>query len=216
MAKPPEIPYDYQCPYRQACPHLQGMATEAIWHRHEMDLQQAQQDRERIDQLVEWLNQRDQQVRRLEQENQQLRTQLKALHQKHFKANQPAPTPDAASVAPKNKRGAPVGHPPWPRPAPDHLDQTIAVPPPARCPHCQCVDLHPVKETLEHWQEDIVIKPATLVICFTHQQACLSADRLGAQAVSATSSRQRRANCWVQRSAPSPKPRRFICVMASA
>lgn len=185
MPKPPEIPSDYQCPYRQACPHLQGMATEAIWHRHALDLQQAQQDRERIDQLVEWLNQRDQQVRRLEQENQQLRTQLKALHQKQFKANQPAPTPQEASMAPKTKRGAPVGHPPWQRAAPDHLDQKIVVPPPARCPHCQCVGLHPVQETLAHWQEDIVIKPATQVICFTHQQAwCPSCERNLIQAAS--------------------------------
>jgi len=171
MSKPLEIPYDYQCPYRQACPHLQGMSTEALWHRHELDVRQAQEDRERIEQLVEWLNEREQQVRRLERENQQLRAQLKALHQKQFKANKPRPTPYEASVAPKKKRGAPVGHPPWHRPAPDHLDQEITVPPPARCPHCQCVGLQAVKETVEHWQEDIVLKPATLVICFTHQQA---------------------------------------------
>jgi phosphoketolase len=99
MSKPLEIPYDYQCPYRQACPHLQGMSTEAIWHRHELDIRQAQQDRERIEQLVEWLNERDQQVRRVEQENQQLRRQLKALHQKQFKANKSAPTPNGASAA---------------------------------------------------------------------------------------------------------------------
>ena len=171
MPKALEIPSDYQCPYRQACPHLQGMSAEGIWHRHELDLQQAQEDRERIDQLVEWLKERDQQVGRLERENQQLRAQLKALHQKQFKANKPEPTPHEASVTPKKKRGAPVGHPPWPRPAPDHLDQTITVPPPARCPHCQCAGLHPVKKTMKHWQEGIVIKPATQVTCFTHQQA---------------------------------------------
>jgi transposase len=171
MPKPLEIPQDYQCPYRQACPHLQGMATEAIWHRHELDIRQAQEDRERIDQLVEWLNERDQQVRPLERENQQLRAQLKALQQKQFKANKAAPTPPEAGVTPKKKRGAPAGHPPWQRPAPDHLDQKIVVPPPARCPHCQCAGLHPVKQTMEHWQEDIVIQPATHVICFTHQQA---------------------------------------------
>jgi transposase len=171
MPKALETPYDYQCPYRQACPHLQGMSTEALWHRHELDLQQAQEDRERIDQLVDWLNERDREVGRLERENQQLRAQLKSLHQKQFKANKPAPTPQEAGVTPKKKRGAPVGHPPWQRPAADHLDQTIAVPPPARCPHCKCASLLAVKELLEHWQEDIVIKPATQVICYTHQQA---------------------------------------------
>jgi hypothetical protein len=171
MPKPLEIPFDYQCPYRQTGPHLQGMSTEGIWHRLELDRQQAQEDRERIDPLVEWLNERDQQVRRWEQESQPLRAQLKTLHQKQFKANQPAPTPPETSVAPKKKRGAPVGHPPWQRSAPDHLDQKITVPPPARCPHCQSAHLRPVKETFEHWQEDIVIKPTTHVICFTHQQA---------------------------------------------
>lgn len=178
MAKPQEMAHDYQCPYRQACPHLQGMATEAIWHRHELDLEQARQDRKRIDQLVEWLRERDQQVCRLERENQQWRAQLKALQQKQFKASKPAPTPQESGRAPKKKRGAPVGHPPWQRPAPDHLDQTIAVPPPARCPHCRCAALRPVKETVEHWQEDIVIQPATHVICFTHQQAwCPACER---------------------------------------
>src|SRR5882672_12456645 len=98
MAQALEIPYDYQCPYRQACPHLQGMSPQSIWHRHELDMQQARQDRERIDQLVEWLTERDQAVCRLERENQHLRAQLKALHQKQFKANKPAPTPQEAGV----------------------------------------------------------------------------------------------------------------------
>ena len=117
-------------------------------------------------------------MRRLEQESQQLRAQLKTIHQKQFKANQPAPTSQETSVAPKKKRGAPVGHPPWQRLAPDHLDQKITVPPPARCPHCQNANLRSVKETFEHWQEDIIIKPTTHVICFTHQQAwCLGCER---------------------------------------
>ena len=35
-----------------------------------------------------------------------------------------------------------------------------------------------MKETVEHWQEDMVIKPATQVICFTRQQAwCPSCER---------------------------------------
>ena len=29
MPKALEIAHEYQCPYRQACPHLQGMSTEA-------------------------------------------------------------------------------------------------------------------------------------------------------------------------------------------
>lgn len=88
MPKALEIPSDYQCPYRQACPHLQGMSAEGIWHRHELDLQQAQEDRERIDQLVEWLKERDQQVGRLERENQQLRAQLKAASSKTVQSQQ--------------------------------------------------------------------------------------------------------------------------------
>ncbi len=93
------------------------------------------------------------------------------------------PGQPARAHAPGGQRGAPVGHPPGPRPAPDHLDQTIAVPPPARCPHCQCVDLPPVPETLEHGPEDIVITPATQVICLTHQQAwCPGCERTLIQA----------------------------------
>jgi len=66
-------------------------------------------------------------------------------------------------VREKKKRGAPVGHPGWGRSKPDHVDKTINVSAPSRCPHCSNDNLRPYAGLYEHVQEDIVIEPKTLV-----------------------------------------------------
>ena len=90
-------------------------------------------------------------VRKLENDNQQLlaenaaakaeRDQFKAkflaLHRKQFKSGkkkhaEPAPQ----NKKEKKKRGPPMGHPPWNRPIPDHIDKVVSVPAPTVCPHC--------------------------------------------------------------------------------
>jgi hypothetical protein len=68
------------------------------------------------------------------------------------------------------RRGAPPGHPGWHRRPPDHIDQTIQVPAPIVCPHCQCEKLAPWDETYEHDQEDIILVPRTRVVRFVHKQ----------------------------------------------
>ena len=69
------------------------------------------------------------------------------------------------------KRGAPVGHPGWVRPKPERIDRTVHVPAPTICPHCQSPDLTPMEENTEHFQEDIVIRPQTVVTRYLHGQA---------------------------------------------
>jgi hypothetical protein len=98
--------------------------------------------------------------------------QYQALHRSQFKAAKPKPpaVPPRDTTVPK-KRGPPFGHPPWNRPTPDHIDRIVPVAAPATCPHCQCDNLLPCPETVEHIQEDIVLVPRTHVTRFDHATA---------------------------------------------
>ena len=99
------------------------------------------------------------------------------MHHRQFKPNKKkeaeAGGKDAerSSEGEKKKRGAPVGHMGWVRPKPERIDRTIDVPAPTICPHCQSSDLTPMEESTEHVQEDIVIRPQTLVTRYLHRQA---------------------------------------------
>jgi len=138
---------------------------------------------------------RKDQIRRLENDNLQLRAQndelsterdrihaqFLALHRKQFKAdkkNSPTPVAAAEEQEPK-KRGPPKGHPPWTRPVPAHIDKIVAVPAPAVCPHCKCAALSPSKEKVKHIQEDVIIQPRPFVTSFLHDTAfCPSCGRV--------------------------------------
>ncbi|MEK7614803.1 MAG: hypothetical protein AAB431_00265 [Patescibacteria group bacterium] len=128
----------------------------------------------------------NEQVRRLEEDNEQLssenariamerdriKAQFKALHRKQFKAGKRKHVePSLSQSREKKKRGPPMGHPPWNRPVPKHIDKFVCVPPPAVCPHCKCDNLSPSKEKVEQVQEDIVIQPRTFVTCYKHDTA---------------------------------------------
>jgi len=69
------------------------------------------------------------------------------------------------------KRGAPVGHPAWTRPVPSRIDRIIQVSAPAVCPHCGSHDVTPEGTVHEHLQEDIVVKPTTVVTKYVHEEA---------------------------------------------
>lgn len=122
-------------------------------------------------------------IRRLEEENAQLKAKNKALHRRQFKAGKKKPSSVAeAEVRPK-RRGAPKGHRPWRRRRPDHVDKVTPVEAPEACPHCGCEHLDPSDKIKEHLQEDIVLQPRTFVTNFRHRQAyCPRCDRLVVQA----------------------------------
>jgi transposase len=63
-----------------------------------------------------------------------------------------------------------LGHPPWRRREPDHIDQVVHVPAPTTCPHCRHESLQPCAQLHEHVQEDIVLMPRTQVTRFVHEQ----------------------------------------------
>jgi len=71
----------------------------------------------------------------------------------------------------KKKRGAPEGYKGWFRRKPDHIDKTVVVPTPQRCPHCDCDNLAPMEDTKDHLQEVIVLKPRSHVTNFKYHQA---------------------------------------------
>ena len=167
--------WDYECPYKHCCPHLQGLSTKWVFEEYQRsedehcehwkvrDIQQ-----EELEKALEYIGE-------LEKQNEELKAKFKALHERQFKSNKKRSkkntNDDKSNPEKKKKRGAPKGHPGWSRRKPDHIDKIVIVPAPKKCPHCSCINLTPVKEINEHLQEDIVLKPKTQVTNFKHHQA---------------------------------------------
>ena len=175
MPRYPQAPWDYNCKYKHSCPHLQGLSTAWVFDEYQRsEFEHLDHWRFRDEQLQE-LDQAHAYIRVLEEKNEQLKSKLRALHRRQFKANKKknrADQSDDNTAGPKkNKRGAPRGHPGWSRRKPDHIDKTVLVPAPQICPQCNCSDLTPIEDIKEHLQEDIVLQPRTFVTNFKHQQA---------------------------------------------
>lgn len=186
MARYQQPPYNFECEYQHNCPHLEGLSTQWVWSEY---LDSSIRDQEKwqiIDELDAQLEQAKKHIRELERKNSELKAKLHALHQKQFKKNRKikADKSNASSeISPKKKRGAPFGHPGWSRAKPKYWDQTIEVAAPNECPHCRCDQLTPVDDLKEHFQEDIILKPRTVVTRFLHQQAyCKKCNRTVIQA----------------------------------
>ena len=170
-----QAPWDYDCTYRHCCPHLQGLSTAWVFDEYQRSHQEHLEHWRFRDQQLQELDIALAKLKDLEEENEQLKSKLRALHQRQFKANKKKSKADKSTddtTAPKKKkRGAPKGHPGWSRRKPDHIDKTIIVPAPEVCPHCAGTDLTPVQEFKEHLQEDIILQPNTQVTNFRHHQA---------------------------------------------
>ena len=184
-----QAPWDYECPYRHCCPHLDGLSTQWVGEVYQQSCEEHCEHWEIRDiQQVE-LDKALQKIVELEKENEQLQAKLKAIHQKQFKANKRkdkgADDGGCGTDAPPKgkKRGAPKGHPGWSRRKPEHVDKTVNVLAPEECPHCACPDLTPLEELKDHLQEDIVLQPRTFVTKFKHHQAfCPQCNRAVIQA----------------------------------
>jgi transposase len=173
-------PHDFECLYRHCCPYLDGLSTQWVLEEYRRAHEVYQEHLRIIDTFDGDLKVRDQRIRLLERENAELKAKLQALHRRQFKSNKNKETErgekgtesaSSSNEGEKKKRGAPVGHPGWIRSKPDHVDRTVHVPAPRICPHCQSRDLTPMEENTEHVQEDIVIRPRTLVTRYLHGQA---------------------------------------------
>jgi len=165
MSRRREASADMECPYRHCCPHLDQMSASWVLENY----QEAFELREQLHAMEQRYEQRLAELEKTLLERDQKIAQLRLQHQKQFKANR-----KPAAVAPvgkARKRGAPVGHPPWRRTEPAHVDQVIEVPSPEECPHCQGHDLEPCPEVYEHVQEDIVLRRQVKVTKYLHGQS---------------------------------------------
>jgi hypothetical protein len=164
-------PANYQCPYHNCCPHLQGLSTEFVFAEYQNAHAEYLDHWKARDELNELLDQMRTYTQELQAQNAELKAKLTALHRRQFKANRKQPPATAPQPQAVRKRGAPKGHPGWYRVKPAHIDQTRTVAAPDVCPHCHGTDLTPIAEIKEHLQEDIVLAPRTHVTCFKHHQA---------------------------------------------
>jgi len=175
----PYPPHDFECLYKHTCPYLDGLSTTWVLEEYRRADDVYQEHLRIIDNLYDDLKARDDRIRILERENAELKARLQTLHQRQFRPNKKKAETggkdiEGASLSKegnKKKRGAPVGHPGWVRPKPDRIDRTVHVPAPTICPHCQSDGLTPMEESTEHFQEDIVIRPRTIVTRYLHGQA---------------------------------------------
>lgn len=93
-------------------------------------------------------------IAQLTKANQTLAFQLKELKDKYF--GRKKKKHEDTNRKPK-KKGAPVGHPPWFRKKPDHIDETEVVIP-EKCDNCGSHELEMTRiQDEEHIQEDIVL-----------------------------------------------------------
>jgi transposase len=169
----PYAPYDYDCPYKNSCPHLDWLSTEWALESYRRGEETYEEHLRIVDNFYNNNEKLHRRVRELERENAELKAKNKLMHQRQFKPNKNKDLKKDKGVKGEGqkKRGAPKGHPPWVRPKPDHIDRTIHIPAPTVCPFCQKEGLKPVQEKKEHIQEDIVIQPKTVVTQYLHDQA---------------------------------------------
>jgi len=161
------------CPNIDHCPHLGGAALGSVVLSANANDEWLQSLLRQIDALREEGETKSGKIRELEERNEQLERELKAERQKQFKATtkveeeEQAPS-DPEKAKPK-KRGAPMGHPGWFRPTPTHIDRTIFVPAPKRCPHCKAVvRARPDLSPHDHPQEDF-IDGQPMTTCYRHE-----------------------------------------------
>ena len=173
-----QAPWDFECPYKHCCPHLQGLSAQWVWEEYQRSRWEHLEHWKVRDIQQEELEKALEHIVELEKQNEELNAKLKALHRKQFKSNKKggrktneSTNDDKSNSEKKKKRGAPKGHPGWFRRKPDHIDKTVIVLAPEACPHCACTDLKPMEEMQDHLQEDIVLQPKTQVINFKHHQA---------------------------------------------
>ena len=172
MPRPTYPPYGFSCPYTDHCPHLEGLSTTWVFEGYRRADEVYDEHLRIIDVLDARLNAALKRVRILEKENAELKAKNTALHRRQFKANKAIPSENEQGRGnARKKRGAPIGHPGWSRPKPTKVDRTVHFPAPSICPHCGSDSLLPTGQVSEHLQEDIVLRPRTVVTRYVHKEA---------------------------------------------
>ncbi len=172
MPRPTYPPYGFSCPYTDHCPHLDGLSTTWVFEEYQRADEAYHEHLRIVDVLDARLNAALKQMQLLKKENAELKAKNTALHRRQFKANKGTPSEsEQARGSTSKKRGAPRGHPGWSRPKPLRVDRTVHLPAPSICPHCGSDSLLPTEKVSEHLQEDIVLRPRTVVTRYVHKEA---------------------------------------------
>lgn len=166
MSRRTEAPLGFDCPYKHQCPHLEGNSTTWVM----MVFREHQRPAQGYYAITERYNQQIAEMQKTIAEKDALIAQLRLQHQKDFKPAKTTKLPQHPRKA-LPRRGAPVGHPPWQRKEPDHVDAVVQMPAPKVCPHCQCESLRAYPGVHEHLQEDIVLVSRAQVTRFEHHQS---------------------------------------------
>jgi len=178
-------PDGFVCPYRDNCPHLEGLSAFWMFEEH----QRAKLREHEHWQIRERMAQENASLHRVVSEQKQeidvLKAENKLLHQSRFKSSKAKPSrrDEAAgdpccAAQPQKRRGAPLGHPPWARKVPERIDRHIHVEAPLICSHCQSATDTTISGQTSYIQEDIVLVPQTLVTSYVHDTAfCPSCQR---------------------------------------
>ena len=124
-----QAPWDYDCPYKDSCPHLQWSSTHWIFSEYQRSYDEHCEHWHMRDLLEQRLAQARTQIAQLEQKNAQLKAKLKIVHERQFKTNKKtkqATFDKRSDKKQKKKRGAPKGHPGWSRSTPPPTTQSPA------------------------------------------------------------------------------------------
>lgn len=182
MPRLPDLPASFACPHRDGCPHLEGLSTGWVFSEYQGSrLRELEHEAIRESMALE-IRDLERHIREQDAKIDALQAANKRLHERGFKARakaspNPSLTPGSeteqavgGSGKPK-PRGAPPGHPPWNRKEPGRIDATRHAAAPCLCPHCQSpTDLSNTGQT-SFLQEDIVLRPQTVVTRFIHDTA---------------------------------------------
>ena len=169
----------FVCPYQGHCPHLEGLSTYWVFSEYQ---------RSHIREHEHWLTREEMSeeisslLKTVEEQAaliDQLRAENKRLNQRGFKPRNTRNKNDSTTKTTrptqpeknKKKRGAPKGHPPWNRKVPDRIDRTVEIDAPCACPHCQERTDSSRTDTTSFVQEDIVLRPQTVVTEYIHTTA---------------------------------------------
>ena len=179
MPRRDEPPAGFDCPYQNRCPHLEGLSTRGIFGEYQRSHIREQEHWRIRDEMAKEIDQLLQTVCEQASQIDQLRAENRRLHQRGFKPrksrNKPDSTPQTADTTQsqnkRKKRGPPHGHPPWTRARPGRIDRTIKIDSPCICPHCQEHTDSSRTGTSSFLQEDIVLRPQTVVSEYIHTTA---------------------------------------------
>lgn len=182
MARFKEPPEGFVCPYRHRCPGLEGLSSIWMFAEYQRTRTREQEHWRVRDEMAAEIDELQQTLREQSEEIDRLRAENKRLHQCRFKARNKNKKASRAAAGDKEqgrqkartgakKRGAPVGHPPWSRELPDRIDRAVRIDAPCTCPHChESTDLSR-RDSTSYIQEDIVLRPQTVVTSYIHQTA---------------------------------------------